>query len=271
MPRPEKNTAEYFSHDAFESSTRIPSILFNHYGHEGISCWWQLKETLCGVEDHYLDIRMREDLEFRAAEVRLSPERYQEILTKMAEMNAIDAKLFQYGVVWCQELVNRLASVYKRRKKPLPSKPVFLLTETELLSTETPLPSTENPQSTVKESTVEKKDTKKDKPDQKTLDLYFSQFWAAYPKKRSKGQAEKTFMKLKPDEQLMSTILAAIERAKKSDPQWKKNGGQFILYPATWLNARGWEDEVSNNGSGGSNRGSRALPDAASYTDPDDL
>ena len=26
-------------------------------------------------------------------------------------------------------------------------------------------------------------------------------------------------------------------------PDWKKNGGQFIPHPSTWLNNRRWEDE----------------------------
>jgi hypothetical protein len=67
-------------------------------------------------------------------------------------------------------------------------------------------------------------------------------FWDAYPKKRSKGQAEKSFAKLKVDEQFMEVILAAIERAKKST-DWQKENGRFIPHPATWLNAKGWEDE----------------------------
>ena len=25
---------------------------------------------------------------------------------------------------------------------------------------------------------------------------------------------------------------------------WIKDGGQFVPYPATWLNAKGWEDEI---------------------------
>lgn len=70
----------------------------------------------------------------------------------------------------------------------------------------------------------------------------FELFWKAYPKKRNKGQAEKAFKKAAPDEQLMAAILTAIERAKKS-AQWLKEDGQFIPYPATWLNAKGWEDE----------------------------
>jgi len=71
----------------------------------------------------------------------------------------------------------------------------------------------------------------------------FDTFYDSYPKKRSKGQALKTFLKINPDEQLLATMLATIERAKKS-ADWLKEDGRFIPYPATWLNAKGWEDEI---------------------------
>lgn len=71
----------------------------------------------------------------------------------------------------------------------------------------------------------------------------FARFWDAYPKKKSKGTAEKVFLKIKPSEQLLETMLESIEQAKTSDG-WKKDNGQFIPYPATWLNAKGWEDDA---------------------------
>lgn len=72
----------------------------------------------------------------------------------------------------------------------------------------------------------------------------FAQFWAAYPKKKSKVQAEKAFSKINPSEQLLGAMLASIGRARTSE-DWTKSGGQFIPYPATWLNQRRWEDEDS--------------------------
>ena len=72
----------------------------------------------------------------------------------------------------------------------------------------------------------------------------FDEFWALYPKKKSKGQAEKAFTKLSPSPDLFTKILNAIEAAKLTE-QWQKDGGQFIPYPATWLNAKGWEDEIA--------------------------
>ncbi len=87
----------------------------------------------------------------------------------------------------------------------------------------------------------------------KRQEQLFDEFWAQYPKKRSKGQAEKTWVKLKPDEQLFEAIMAGLERAKTS-VDWQKDSGQYIPYPATWLNAKGWEDEYPQQGGGTSGR-----------------
>ena len=76
----------------------------------------------------------------------------------------------------------------------------------------------------------------------KKQEQLFDEFWAQYPKKRSKGQAERAWVKIKPDEQLFKAILDGLERAKTS-VEWQKDGGQYIPYPSTWLNAKGWEDE----------------------------
>ncbi len=71
----------------------------------------------------------------------------------------------------------------------------------------------------------------------------FDKFWDAYPKKRSMGQAEKAWIKINPDDELLGVILSSLERLNRSK-EWLKDGGQFIPYPATWLNAKGWKDEL---------------------------
>lgn len=80
--------------------------------------------------------------------------------------------------------------------------------------------------------------------EEKSREGAFAAFWQAYPRRKSRGQAEKAFAKLNPSEQLLAAILAGIERAKTSE-QWTRDEGKFIPYPATWLNAKGWEDEDS--------------------------
>lgn len=75
----------------------------------------------------------------------------------------------------------------------------------------------------------------------------FDQFWNAYPRKVSKGAARKAWGKLKPDEALTQTIITAVGRQITSE-QWVKDGGQYIPHPATWLNNKRWEDEITPGG-----------------------
>ncbi len=76
------------------------------------------------------------------------------------------------------------------------------------------------------------------------IDERFDLFWAAYPKKQNKGGAKKSWSKIKPTAELFEKIMAALELAKQSE-QWRKDNGQFIPYPATWLNGERWEDDYS--------------------------
>lgn len=74
-------------------------------------------------------------------------------------------------------------------------------------------------------------------------DAEFEVFWNAYPRKKNKETAKKAFEKAikKTD---LETILRGIEAQKKSR-QWQEADGQFVPYPATWLNAGAWDDEVT--------------------------
>lgn len=70
----------------------------------------------------------------------------------------------------------------------------------------------------------------------------FQRFWEAYPRKSNKATAAKAWAKLKPDAELVDRILSAISWQKTQD-QWVRDDGRFIPHPATWLNAKGWENE----------------------------
>jgi hypothetical protein len=72
----------------------------------------------------------------------------------------------------------------------------------------------------------------------------FSDFWDLYPKKKSRVDAEKAWRKLAPSPELSQRIKAAVAVQLGSE-DWRKEGGKFIPYPASWLNGRRWEDEVS--------------------------
>ncbi|KKL50024.1 hypothetical protein LCGC14_2309650, partial [marine sediment metagenome] len=78
----------------------------------------------------------------------------------------------------------------------------------------------------------------------------FDLFWKVWPKRIAKASAIKAWKKLKPDDALVETILADVE-AKTKTEDWLKGDGQFIPYPATYLNGRRWEDESGATGDTG--------------------
>ena len=72
----------------------------------------------------------------------------------------------------------------------------------------------------------------------------FDAFWEAYPRARRKAKAaarnafSKAIKKVSLDD-----MLKALDQHKLQE-QWKKDGGQFIPMPSTWLNQERWEDEL---------------------------
>lgn len=79
------------------------------------------------------------------------------------------------------------------------------------------------------------------------LDNIANQIWNAWPKhkRKNKGDVEKSIKRINPTPELLAAVLAKIGTLKKT-AGWKKDSGQYIPYPATWLNAKGWEDEVDD-------------------------
>ena len=69
---------------------------------------------------------------------------------------------------------------------------------------------------------------------------YFNEFWIAYPKKVAKEDAISAWRKIKLDDIIFAKMLKAIKDQKLSDTEKK-----FIPNPATWLNKKRWEDEVT--------------------------
>jgi len=79
-------------------------------------------------------------------------------------------------------------------------------------------------------------------PKAAALGASFDRFWAVYPRHEGKQTALKAFSSLNPSEELLQTMIQAIEKQKCSD-QWKKGGGQYIPHPASWIRGKRWEDE----------------------------
>ena len=79
------------------------------------------------------------------------------------------------------------------------------------------------------------------KKDNTNVDPDFELFWQAYPKKKSKQDAVRAWVKNKkymPDMQVLLTSLNIQSESK----DWIKDDGEYIPFPATWLNKHRWDD-----------------------------
>tara|TARA_R110000868_G_scaffold101793_1_gene280392 strand:+ start:417 stop:1247 length:831 start_codon:yes stop_codon:yes gene_type:complete len=82
--------------------------------------------------------------------------------------------------------------------------------------------------------------TKNHKPTTPLPPEGFGFFWEKYPKKVGKPAALKAFKTAKLNGDL-SAVLADIDRRMVGE-DWRKEGGQYVPHPATYLNQRRWED-----------------------------
>lgn len=77
----------------------------------------------------------------------------------------------------------------------------------------------------------------------------FENFWVKYPKKVKKKKTQEKFIKICKTEDIFKDIMAGLEKYILSK-DWKKDNGQFIPHPTTWLNGEMWNDEIEVSNSG---------------------
>lgn len=253
MARPQKQNVDYFPHDNDASAFGIVSILYNHFKHEGISFYWQLREIVSSAETHVIRLETPDSLEETAARVRFTPERMLEILDKMAYLNVIDPKLWEHKIIWWQEFVNSVADVYKSRKMNLPTRPVVSGLETLVSSPETIVSDPQNTQSKVNKS--KKKETKVSK-EITPIDLpewIDPKVWSEFMEIRKKLKAVNS--------------PSALSKLINKLNSLRVNGNPNLIIEQSIINS--WKG-IFPLKDGGKNYGSRERV-SSSYTNPEDI
>lgn len=243
-------------------------ILETRHGNDGYAFWFKTLELLAQTENHFYDCNNPAEWEYLLATTRVTSEVAENILDLLASLGGIDPDLWDKRVIWSKNFVRNLEGVYARRRVHIWTKAELL----ELLHTKTPrerdkciqkppvsgISDNIYPQSKVKRTRVYnnlsenevKTGSKKVQNGSKGQMLDqgqnknpysepFLSFWNTYPRKEKKGKAYEAWKKHKPP---LDQVLNALSWQTKLQ-QWKRDDGQFIPLPATYLNARQWEDE----------------------------
>jgi hypothetical protein len=75
----------------------------------------------------------------------------------------------------------------------------------------------------------------------------FDAFWQAYPRKTAKGAAFKAFDARRKAGTLpaLSVLIQSVQEHMRYDRAWRRDGGQYIPHPATFLNQERWLDDFT--------------------------
>ena len=72
----------------------------------------------------------------------------------------------------------------------------------------------------------------------------FRAFWELYPRKEKEDAAARIWISLKPDADLVKTIMDSLKINLEKNGSWKRDGGRYIPIAEKWLLERRWKDEV---------------------------
>lgn len=97
MSKQFKMDGDYFLHPC--TPTRTVEILEHKYGNNGYVFWYRLLEFLCSEKNHTLDIKNIYAIKLLSEQTLLPLETCYEILSLLANIEAIDPTLWKQGIV----------------------------------------------------------------------------------------------------------------------------------------------------------------------------
>lgn len=71
----------------------------------------------------------------------------------------------------------------------------------------------------------------------------FEAWWAEYPNRKGKAKAFEAWKKLTPEDRQAAT--EDVPRRLALDRQWRREAGAYIPHGPTYLNQRGWDDDIT--------------------------
>lgn len=159
MPRPTKQTVDYFPHYVTESKTKF--TLENRWGNDGYAVWFKILEILCKTDGHACYLNDPLDWEYFISLMKVEDDVARAIIDKLAEIGKIDSELWtEHKVIWCPTLMENIKFVYDKRTVKMPTKPIFppqkqvSAPKTDITATETGVFGNDNPQSKVEDIIV---------------------------------------------------------------------------------------------------------------------
>ena len=209
---------KWFKHDSDANlDDKLQNLMLDH-GLKGYGLYWYCLELIANKFDHTnITLELKHDARIIAKNTGETVKEVEDMMRRMVELDLFSQS---QGRIQCLKLGTRFES--SSTSNQLTRNVIRQLKEKSCRSHDGDM---------TDKKRIEKNRTEED----------FDKFWEVYPKKKSKPIALKAWLKLKPD---IDIVIKSLTIFKRCD-QWTKNKGEFIPYPASWLNAEGWNDEVN--------------------------
>lgn len=211
--RKQKRSVEFFPHFIVPGKTLF--TLEKMFGNDGYSTLFKTLELLGGQDEHYYDFSAEDDWFYICAKMNLEEDRAEKIFTMMVKLRFLDKNLYEKKIIWCQNFVDNLLPLYRKRTAELPTAPIS--------APETPIPAPETPHSKVKESKGEK-DFSSDSEEFRLSNLLLSKILLRNPEHK------------KPDLGKWSKQIDYMIRLDNRDPQKIANVIDWAQNDSFWMN-----------------------------------
>lgn len=232
---------EWFRHDSNANlDEKLQEVLLD-YGLEGYGLYWYCIELIVGkTSADNITFELKHDARVIARNTGSTPQKVEEMMKRFIALGLFEN---EENKITCMKVAKRLMSSAtsnpKMRTMIMDIKQQY---ETPIDTNRHDDIMTPSRIITAEENRIEEKRLDKKEKTIKTivLDDGFEMFWNVYPKKVGKGLALKTWTKYKPP---ITAILLALQWQIESK-QWRKQDGDFIPNPTTYLNQERWTDEA---------------------------
>lgn len=213
MARPQKNNADYFSHDTSMRNHRKIKLVRSRFWNEWFAVFVMMLEVLTDCEGFMMMFEWYE-IEMIAQDFMIDQEKLTKIIWFMVEIWLFQK--LQSWMIYNQHLIDRM--------KPLLNKRSLMRSKYE--------------EKEQKQSPPPKPPKNPPPPSTKMTLEQFELFWTKYPKKSWKKKVEEKFLKL--DWKMFDVIMKWIDNHSK----WKSRQTWFVLNPETFINQERRNDEV---------------------------
>jgi hypothetical protein len=221
---------DWFRHDSNANlDEKLQEVLLD-YGLEGYGLYWYCIELIVGktsVDD--ITFEIKHDARVIARNTGSTPQRVEEMMKRFITLGLFEN---QDGKITCLKVAKRLMSSATSNIQMRNLIQNIKVRHDDVMTAS----------DKIRSDKIRLDKIRIDKPLRSNdLDDGFEEFWQAYPKKVGKEAARKSWEKYKSNFSLTSVLLA-LQWQIESD-QWRRNDGQFIPNPATYLNQGRWQDQ----------------------------